>query len=370
MFVSIIVVLILAGLLSGICMFWKGSHIKLQNNHATLPLLSIIIPARNEAKRLPILLDSLFQQKGTHFEVLVVDDASEDRTSEVAKSYGVTVLKNATIKNSASGKSIACAIGAKHAKGKWLMFLDADVQFFSEDSLKKLLSAYANQQGEGILSVQPYHKINHLYESLSVIFNIIVAVGINRFTLWGNRLQTAGAFGPCIMCAKKDYEMNGGHMKIQNEIMDDFALSELFMENGMRVTNYLGKGTINLRMYPEGMHQLVEGWTKNLATASQSTHKAVMGFVNLWILGAFIPLCMTLYGFIGNYKQLVVLGVLFYVVYGLQVMIFAKRVGNFNYLVLVFYPLFFIFFTLIFLYSLYRTKFLKYVWWKGRKIQV
>ena len=69
--------------------------------------------------------------------------------------------------------------------------------------------------------------------------------------------------------------------------MDDFALAEAYREKQLPVFCYGGKGIISFRMYPEGSKQLTEGWTKNFATASASTHWLVMLFINLWMCGGF-----------------------------------------------------------------------------------
>lgn len=360
----------LLGLLSGLLMFWSSIKLPVPKESQPILTLTIIIPARNEALRLPPLLQSLQAQSFKDFELIVVDDGSSDHTSEVALSYGAKVLQSKQVGQMMPGKSNACAYAAQFAKGEWLLFLDADVQFADKDSLLKMVTSFSKQQGKGILSIQPYHQIIKPYENLSVIFNIMVLVGINVFTIWKGKFQTAGSFGPCILCDKESYILTGGHEAAEESIMEDFALSAIFLAKDLAVTNYIGRGIINMRMYGEGTKQLVEGWTKNLATASQSTHRFVMFLIQLWVMGGILVAVAPILAYLMESSIALVGSIVIYLFYGAHVYLLARRAGNFQLVVFFLYPFFILFFTAIFLYSLYRTHILHSVMWKGRKIKV
>lgn len=97
------------------------------------PLVSIIIPVYNEEKYLPFCLSSLKEQSFKDFEVIVVDDGSTDRSSSLAQDFGTRVL----VQNH-QGTGKARNLGAKKAKGKILVFVDADMKF-DKDFLKYLI---------------------------------------------------------------------------------------------------------------------------------------------------------------------------------------------------------------------------------------
>ncbi|MFL0584220.1 glycosyltransferase [Solibacillus silvestris] len=366
----VVQILSLLGLLCGVLMFWSSRKLPAKEGNQPIPALSIIIPARNEALRLPPLLKSLQQQSWKRFEIIVVDDGSSDHTAEVALSYGAKVLNSKQVGGMSPGKSNACAYGAQSANGEWLLFLDADVQLADEDSLERIVNSFSKQKGKGILSIQPYHQIVKCYENLSVIFNIIVLTGMNVFTVWKGKFATAGSFGPCILCDKKSYISTGGHEASEESIMDDFALSDVFLAKDLPVTNYPGRGIINMRMYEEGPKQLLEGWTKNLATASQSTHRFVMMLIQLWIFGVIMAVLAPILAFLTESSVALLCGIIVYLLYGGHVYFLARRAGNFHLMMFLFYPFFVLFFTAVFLYSLYRTHVLHSVMWKGRKIKV
>ncbi|WP_246945006.1 glycosyltransferase [Bacillus pinisoli] len=356
----------LAAVIIGVLMFWS-LPIPVSSSRSTdgLPFLSIIIPARNEEGRISPLLQSLQEQRFRQFEILVVDDDSSDNTAAIAKSYGAKVLRNP-----GAGKSSACWHGAEQAKGKWLLFLDADTKFTSVDGLTNLLHFYQKKGAKGITALQPFHTVERLYEHISVVFNIIVVVGMNLFTIWGSRFKTAGSFGPCILCNREDYFLSGGHKKIEGAIMDDLALGEAFLEQNLPVRCLGGKGIISLRMYPEGVGSLIEGWCKSFAVGSKSTHPLVMLMVIFWITGSFITSGALISSIIDWNPTAIMFSGILYILYMIQTAWFASRVGNFRWAVFAFYPILFLFFVGIYLYSFIRVNVFHSVKWKGRNIKV
>lgn len=362
--VSILAVLI------GLLAFWSLPVLKAQIGDLTsLPLVSIIIPARNEAGRIQPLLRSLQQQTFQSFELLVVDDHSTDQTVDIATAYGAEVISN-RLQQSGAGKSMACWQGAKQAKGHWLLFLDADTYFSVDDGLEKLLLLYQQKGAKGILSLQPFHTVYRLSENLSAVFNIVVIVGMNLFSVGKRRFKTAGSFGPCILCDRDDYFSTGGHENIQSAIMDDLALGQAFLDHDLPVHCLGGKGTISFRMYPEGFKSMVDGWCKSFAIGSQSTHPVILLMVIIWISGSFISIGELISSLLaGDMVRILLTGSL-YALYALQTGWFARRCGNFKWPIFLFFPILFLFFTSVFLYSLFRVHILRSVNWKDRKIEV
>src|SRR5947209_18340449 len=94
---------------------------------AERPEVSVIVPARNEEACLTACLESLVEQSGVFSEIIVVDDASTDRTREIARSFReVKVVDPGPLTRGWSGKNNAVAAGARQARGEWLLFTDAD----------------------------------------------------------------------------------------------------------------------------------------------------------------------------------------------------------------------------------------------------
>lgn len=364
--------LIFLALLSGFLMLWTipEAHRKESRNQGRKNV-SVIIPARNEAINLPKLLASLKKQRVQPLEILVIDDHSEDDTAQIAHAYGAKVITSETLDETEwIGKSAACWRGAETAEGEWFLFLDADTAFVTEDSFERLLSTYETRGATGILSLQPFHHLEEAYENLSVVFNVILMAGMNVFTPLGEDIEPAGSFGPCILVTRKEYFRTNGHKAVSNAIMDDLALGENFREHNLPVRCYSGRGVIQFRMYAEGMSQLVEGWTKGFGTAAQSTHPGVMALISLWISGAFITSGTLLLSLFLEQPLLSLATLLCCLIYMGQFYWQARRIGSFHILTAVFYPVMMLFFVGLFLRSLFFTKIMRKVKWRGRDIQV
>jgi len=151
------------------------------------PSASVVIPARNEEATLPGLLASL--RALPLVEIVVVDDSSVDATAAVARSGGATALPASPPPPGWTGKAWACQLGAGAARGDLLLFLDADT-VLEPDALAGLLELH--ERHGGLVSVQPYHRVEHTYEQLSSYFNVmsLMAVGaglavVEAATGWG-----------------------------------------------------------------------------------------------------------------------------------------------------------------------------------------
>src|ERR1700675_3103583 len=109
------------------------------------PVVSVIVPARNEEASLGDCLHSLVAQSGVAFEIIVVDDHSTDRTREIAKSFHtVQVIEAGPLPDGWTGKNNAVATGARDARGEWLLFTDADTLHLPGSLARALAEAQEN----------------------------------------------------------------------------------------------------------------------------------------------------------------------------------------------------------------------------------
>ncbi|MFO7637248.1 MAG: glycosyltransferase family 2 protein, partial [Clostridia bacterium] len=332
-----------------------------QGEEKEYPEVSIIIPARNEEKRLPALLRSLAAQKTVVREILVVDDASEDKTVKIAESFGCRVIRAGDLPEGWQGKSWACRQGALAAKGSVLLFLDADT-WFENGGLSKLLDTYSKENTP--LSVQPYHHMEKAYENLSGIFNIIVMMGTNLFTPLGRKCRPRAFFGPCQVISRQDYITAGGHESARGAILDDLAMGENFTGSNIPIRCMGGRGAVAFRMYPDGIPDIMGGWGKNFVTGAMSIGTLNMLLIIFWICGGFGA---SLYFFL-NITDPVYVSM--YLLFGAQIYWMLARIGNFSPLLVLFYSLLLLFFLAVFAKGLVMTLVFRKVRWKGRDIPV
>lgn len=309
------------------------------------PTVSIIIPARNEAHNLPKLLKSISSQAVKPLEILVVDDGSSDDTAAIARRFGAEVITPPLLPDAWRGKTWACHQGAMKARAECFMFMDADT-WFEPGGLDRLLSIYQ----DGALSIAPYHAVRKTYEDLSLFFNICMSAGT----------VPTGLVGQFLLVQRRHYQLVGGHEAVRGHILENFRLSERFQAVGVPVLSMSGKGLLSFRMYPQGLREMLQGWTKGFAAGAGGTPVGVLLLVIVWMTGLMLPPLMV---FLTDEKNL--WGTAF-LLGSLQVSWIGRKLGSFGWFMRLFYPLPLMFFFGVFGYSVMRAG--KKVTWKGREI--
>jgi len=337
----------------------------LENQNKALesyPRVSVIIPARNEENSLPVLLASLRNQDLVPHEVVVVVGQSEDRTRQVAGAAGVTVIDSEPLPEGWIGKPWACYQGAHLAGGDVLIFLDADT-CLEKGGLRNIVDTYL--QSGGVLSVQPYHRTGRFYEQLSAFFNIIMLAAMGAFTALGRRLKPIGLFGPCVVVSRESYSASGGHVTVRGEVVEDLALGERFMEHELPVHCYGGKGTISFRMYPNGIREMVEGWSKGFAIGAGKTRLPLLLAIIAWIGSGISATVWTIEAISSMHSVAIIAWPLAYLACVIQLQWMFVRVGTFRFYTALFFPVPLLFFIGVFFRSVILVYVRRSVTWKG-----
>lgn len=326
--------------------------------------VSLIIPARNEEKNLPIILESLKKQTYTPYEIIVVDDFSTDNTNEIAKQYGVKVIRNTTLPDGWTGKTWAVWNGFINSSGDILIFLDADIKL-APHAIESLL--ISREKSGGVISVVPYHYTSEFYEKLSLLPYLL---GVFAFTSpFERRNSQKGLYGSCIVVKREDYIKINGHSSIKGELLDDLNLGKKFGEFGIDVDNFIGYDSVSFRMYPNGLNSQIQGFSKGAILSTATLTPLTILFIALWVLGLFSVGLIT--PFLLYFTHPLALPFLLgYFIYTAQIIYFLKYTGDYGKIMPVVHFLSSIFFIFIMLYSAYQVMFLGSVSWKGRKINV
>jgi 4,4'-diaponeurosporenoate glycosyltransferase len=329
------------------------------------PPVSVIIPARNEEERITPLLESLGKQTVAPHEVIVVDERSCDGTARVAQSLGATLVEGQPLPEGWTGKTWGCWQGAQHASGTLLLFLDADT-WLEPAGIDRLLQAYESRGG--LLTVQPFHVTHRPYEELSACFNVVLMAGLNAFTPHGDRIAPSGAFGACAICSREDYARVGGHRAVREHVIESIPLAHLFLSHGLPVRCFGGRGAVSFRMYPGGLGELIEGWSKGFGSGALAVRRSSLLMTAAWICGCFTA-------FFGLFRSLdwpltpdVWPSVLIYGLYTLQVWWMLRRIGSFHRWTAILFPIPLAFFALVMLRSFIAIHILGGVTWRGRRI--
>ena len=232
--------------------------------------LTVIVPARNEEDCLGACLESLMAQSneffllGRDWELLVVDDGSMDQTRSIAKSFaGVTVLDPAKLEKGWTGKANACWTAAQKARGRWLLFTDADT-IHESGNLRRAIHE-AEKYNVGVLSYSPKQLVSGLWQrALMPLVFCELALAYPPEKVSNPELRIAAANGQFLLIKREAYKTLGGHASVKGEILEDVELAFLAKRRKVGLRFRYAADALSTRMY-RSVGAMIEGWTKNLA---------------------------------------------------------------------------------------------------------
>jgi glycosyltransferase involved in cell wall biosynthesis len=266
------------------------------------PPVSIIIPARNEEKTLPTCLASLLNLDYPAWEVIVVDDHSTDQTSRIIKSFipnhpNLKIIQSNDLPSGWTGKNWANYQGMQASTNRWLLFTDADTEFFPH-ALSSAI-AYAQDEGLDMLSLLPRSNMTNFWDriTLPIIGGLIMAwcpfVKVND-----PRSAIAGAVGAFILIKRTVYEAVGGHAAIRGKIVDDREFAILVKSSGYKFHLLNGTEIYRVRMY-NNLKSLWEGWGKNLFLGMDKSYVNAGGAITIIFFLTVFPFLVLLGCLIG-----------------------------------------------------------------------
>ena len=237
--------------------------------------LSVIIPARDEELNLPGCLESLLAQNdkffalGTDWELIIVDDASTDRTAKIAREAAaqqaaVRVLQTPPLDAQAfTGKTQACWLGAQSSRGRWLLFTDADTLHEPSDLIHSLHEA--KRHTASLLSYSPRQIVHGAVQHalMPLIFSELASV-YPTAQVNDPASRTAAANGQFLLVEREAYFAVGGHKAVGASVLEDVDLAWNVKRSKRNLRFRYAPEALSTRMY-RTLGEMMEGWTKNLA---------------------------------------------------------------------------------------------------------
>jgi 4,4'-diaponeurosporenoate glycosyltransferase len=328
--------------------------------------VSLIIPARNEEDNIGALLVSIASDNPRLHEIIVVDDASTDRTAAIARGHGATVVSPPLLPDDWKGKPWACHNGASTATGDWLLFLDADTRL-APGGLDRIHALTA--QPDRVHSICPYHTVHRPFEQLSAFFNIIMIAGINAFGLQRAPAQHAALFGQCLLISQIHYHQIGGHEPVRDEVLENFHLSRHLADLGIPRECHLGHGCLTMRMFPGSFHDLWTSWKKGFTSGASNVAPRALFLTSAWITGAMLAIVGVILAFLPHTDPpLRAMTGASYLLYSLQCQRAFRLAGNFSRANALLFPVSLLFYQTLFFTSLIERRLGIQTKWKGRHV--
>lgn len=256
------------------------------------PLLSILIPARNEEKSLPLLLEDLKQVNYQNLEIIVCDDNSTDKTPDVLRNFsseikGLRYFRGQDLPEGWLGKNYACHQLTQKARGDFFLFLDADVRVSPAMPSKAI--HYMQKHNTDLVSVFPTQLMHSFGEMVTVpvmnwILLSLLPLPLVRHTRFASLSAANGQF---MLFDADNYRKNNWHQAVKNEATEDIVISRLIKKQGGKVSTLTGNADVFCRMY-ESSGEAIGGFSRNVHHYFGGS-RVVMIFFTITVLFGWIP---------------------------------------------------------------------------------
>lgn len=339
------------------------------------PMVSILIPARNEEKSIRRCLRALMRQDYPNFEIIVLDDNSTDETSKAVSDFAeknkkVKLISGKPLPEGWLGKSYACQQLSENAKGRYLLFTDADTLHF-KNSVSSAICALEKNKIDA-LSVFARQITVTIHERMMVPFgNFFLMTFLPLILILKSKSPLfCAAIGQFMLFKSEVYKKIGGHESVKKEILEDIYISKQVKRHGYKFMIFDGNNNYYCRMY-KNLNGVVKGYSKVLA-AVFDYNIFNHCFMNLLVFSLFLApfITLPLAIFIFNWPPIVITLLTGQIFVSIIMKIISTIRFKSRFVDIFLFPLSIVYMLLISTHSLVKSKCASGVQWKGREYDV
>lgn len=260
--------------------------------------ISILIPARNEEQNISVCLDAILIQSYQDYEVIVLDDDSNDNTYKIAEEYSkkenrIKVVKGKSLPIGWLGKNWACFQLARYAENELFLFIDADVRL-NKYAVENAINLFEEKK-INLLSVFPSQKINSIGAQLvTPLMNWILLTFLPLIKVYTSHNPSfVAANGQFILIDRTTYESTGGHSSVRDQVVEDMEIARRVKKRGLKMLTALGSNSICCRMY-KSLEESVNGFSKNFFRGFNINPVAFLLLLAFIIIVFFTPIILSL----------------------------------------------------------------------------
>ncbi len=280
------------------------------------PKVSIIVPAKDEAENIRGCLESLLSQDYPNYEVVLVDDRSDDATAEIGDAVSsiddrLRVLRIEHLPAGWTGKTHALHFAQQHADGEWLLFVDADASL--HPACLSVVLRDAHDEDAGLASVLPRMDMRSFWEKVVQPLAATLLMTLFPLPRVNDRSRIDGGFanGQFMLMRRTAYDAIGGHESVKDKFCEDINLGRLIKQQGLGLRVVFAPALVSVRMYAS-LPQIMRGWSRIFYAATDANPVLLTGFVlALFILSVLpyiiLPACaiLALAGAAGTFTAII-----------------------------------------------------------------
>jgi len=249
------------------------------------PLVSVLIPARNEEENIECIINDIKIQGYENIEILVFDDNSTDRTPNIVSKMAKTdkrirIIKSSSLPKKWLGKNWACHNLSQKSKGEYLLFMDADVRT-KPDMIEKTV-AYSQNYDLGLLSIFPMQIMETIGEKLTVpLMHYILITLLPLILVRVSRFKShSAANGQFMLFKRQVYSKYSPHKRFKSEKVEDIRISRFLKSKNIPVSCITGSQIVSCKMY-NNYNEAINGFSKNIIMFFGNSYTFAISF---WLI--------------------------------------------------------------------------------------
>jgi len=274
---------------------------RFENKSLTKPKISVILPARNEEGFIEKCLETLSYQDYNNFEIIAIDDSSNDKTGEIIEKFSkkdsrIIHVRAREKPEKWMGKNWACMEGFKKVTGDIMLFTDADTKF--EKNVMSLAVSHLQSESLDALTVIPRLRcIDKITKITLPMLSTFLHSRYSALNVNNPKKKVGYFFGSFFVIKRKVYEEIGTHEKVKQEIIEDGALGKITKESGYALKMVRGEHLIEA-LYSRSSKEMWNGLKRLMVPLYHQSASSAIGvfFAVLFIL--FMPIPLLVYSII------------------------------------------------------------------------
>ncbi|WP_110113226.1 glycosyltransferase family 2 protein [Bacillus sp. CGMCC 1.16541] len=277
---------------------------KAKKERESYPLISVLIPMRNEERNVKRVMQAIKSLTYPNIECIILDDQSTDRTrdyleEEMRGHQPFKVIDGKPLPTGWVGKVHACHQLSTHAKGDYLLFIDADVSL-KHDTLEQAL-ALSEKRKSSLLTGFSRFPVKHFLESLIVPMQHVVVFSYLPVILanYTNYPSATAAHGAFMFFKREDYDQVGGHQVVQSSLIEDVHIAQEFKRQGLKVVLANITSHVSCFMY-ESDEEVWNGFAKNIYTGLGRSVPSLLALSLFFIMYYIFPVPLFIYGLVAG----------------------------------------------------------------------
>lgn len=262
-------------------------------NDSLLPFVSVLIPARNEELNIEGILETVLEQDYPNYEVIVLNDNSEDNTGEILERLSaihpkLKVINGKTLIKGWTGKCFACKQLYEASKGEYIIFTDADTRHYNSSIRKNI--QHAIERDADMLTTFPLFIMKTLSEKIimpMLMFTAMLLLPMYFVDKKGYHKFSIG-IGPFMLFKRSAYEKIGGHESVKNALVEDVWLARVIKQKGLKLVAADGLDLLNVRMY-RNFGEIWDGFSKNIFAGFEFSSITLFAVNLMYVLLFLLP---------------------------------------------------------------------------------